>query len=153
MKTDIRNYSLGIFLLTIILLVQSCKKGNDSGGSGIVNTTWQLEYLINTRDKSRLDFPADEQNRITISFTDSLNTLMFTGICNSGSGFYYISQKNNELTIEDIKITLIHCRNIIWESYAIDNLEKAASFTAHDNVLTVYTKGEYDLYFSRIGNR
>ncbi|HEX2974768.1 MAG TPA: META domain-containing protein [Bacteroidales bacterium] len=149
MKNNIRNHSLPIFLLTLFIVLQSCKKANESGASGIINTSWRLEYLIRTTDKSKLDFPADEPNRITIAFSDSLNTLMFNGICNSGSGFYDIVQKNNQLTIRDIKITLIHCRNIIWESYAVENLEKAASFSVKDNVLIIYTRGEYDLYFSK----
>lgn len=144
-KNSISRLSL---LVVIILSVSGCKKSDESHGSGIMDVTWRLEYLVNTQNSSRLDFPADEPNKITIVFTDSLNTMLFSGICNSGSGVYTLSVKNDELTIKDIKTTLIHCRNIIWESYAVSNLENAESFSVNGDNLVIYTSGDYDLYFS-----
>jgi heat shock protein HslJ len=140
---------LAAIAILLVIGTFSCRKEKESAGSELTNMKWSLVYISSTSTNQKISFPLPEPDRITIIFSDSLNTLFFKGICNNGSGKYSLSTTNRELKISDLKLTLISCANIIWESYAANGLTGAQSYDLKGDSLTIFSNNAYDLHFSK----
>jgi hypothetical protein len=136
-----------IYCLIILLLVAGCKKENPKQAT-LLNTSWALSYIQSTRTNAVTNYPADESRKIVIDFTDSLNIVSFSGICNIGEGKYSYSASGT-LKITEMVVTKIGCLNVEWESYTIQSMQEAYSYNINGNNLIIYTNGDYNLYFIR----
>jgi heat shock protein HslJ len=151
MRKKFTEYSIHLSAITILLVIItiSCRKEKESAGSDLKNIKWSLAYVSSTSTNQKIFFPLPEPDRITIILSDSLNTLLFKGICNTGSGKYSLSAMNKELKISDLKLTLVSCANIIWESYAANGLTGAQSYDLKGDSLTIFSNSAYNLHFSK----
>lgn len=138
-----------ILLMALLICSSGCKKDKEKKDQALTNIKWNLEYLQNTDTKARSYFPSTEPKRISITFTDSLNIMLFRGICNDGSGTYTYSSTTGELTIRDLKLTLILCNNVVWENNTAQNLLDARRYQIKDDSLTIFSNSDFDLHFSK----
>jgi heat shock protein HslJ len=138
---------LAIFLLTIILSLYGCKKEN-SKNADLLNTKWILSYIQDTKTNAITNYPSDAPNRISIVFTDSLNIISFSGVCNGGAGTYSYSSSTDDIKIK-VGTTFIYCKDVEWESYTTQSLNNASSYKLSGNKLVIYSNGAYNLYFTQ----
>ena len=133
-----------IYCLISVFIVSGCKK--ESKQPSLLNTKWVLSYIQNTKTNVITIYPADESNKIIIDFTNSLNIVSFSGICNSGTGTYSFSTTGT-LKIADMATTKIACLNVEWESYTIQSMQTAYNYSINGSSLVIYSNGDYNLYF------
>lgn len=126
--------------------MSACKKDN-STEHDLMNKLWVLGYIQNTQIDETINYPGSIE-KITLVFTDSLNVIEFRGICNDGTGTYSYSSDSEELSVHGLKTTLIACTDFEWEGYTIRNLNDAYRFKINGNSLAIFSKGDYNLYFS-----
>jgi len=138
---------LAIFLLTIILSLYGCKKEN-AKNADLINTKWILSYIQDTKTNAITNYPSDAPNRISIVFTDSLNIISFSGVCNGGAGTYSYSSSTDDIKIK-VGTTFIYCKDVEWESYTTQSLNNASSYKLSGNNLVIYSNGSYNLYFNK----
>jgi heat shock protein HslJ len=138
-----------IFSFIIILIGLSCDKEKPEEQIPFLKTSWTLSFIRNTTNRATTYFPSDAARKINIVFTDSLNVVLFNGVCNTGSGVYSFSEANNSLEINFLGITQIYCKYVEWEAYTIQNLDNAFSYKINGSNLIIYSKGTYDLYFEK----
>jgi heat shock protein HslJ len=138
---------LVIFLFTIILSLYGCKKEN-SKNADLINTKWILSYIQDTKTNTITNYPSDAPNRISIVFTDSLNVIAFSGVCNGGAGTYSYSSSTDAIKIK-VGTTFIYCKDVEWESYTTQSLNNASSYKLSGNKLVIYSNGAYNLYFTQ----
>ena len=136
-----------IFSFFLIFVGFSCKKAvvNDAD---LLNSTWILSYIQDTKTKAIINYPNDAQRRISIVFTDSLNVISFSGVCNGGAGTYSYSSSTGDIKIK-VGTTLIACKDVEWESYTTQSLNNAFSYKIDGNNLIIYSNGSYNLYFTQ----
>lgn len=132
----------------IILISTGCKKEKNQDAD-LLNIRWILKSIQNTATNVSIDFPADASKNISIVFTDSLKTVLFNGLCNNGSGIYSYSPEKGEIRIENLKTTLIGCTYVSWETYTVQNLIDASRYNINGNLLGIYSKGDYNLFFQK----
>jgi hypothetical protein len=116
--------------------------------TSLLKTKWILSYIQDTKTNERINYPNDDTKKIFIIFTDSLNTLLFSGVCNSGQGLYSFSSSNDSLNVNGVGTTKIACINVVWEEYVVTNLTDAYHYKIIDNTLVIYSRGAYNLYFN-----
>jgi heat shock protein HslJ len=133
------------YFLIIAFILSGCKKDNSRQPS-LLNTNWILSFIQNTKTNVTTNFPADESNKIVIDFTNSLDIVSFSGICNSGEGKYSFSASGT-LEITDLGSTKIACKYVEWEGYTIQSLQEAYSYSINGNNMMIYSNGDYNLYF------
>jgi heat shock protein HslJ len=138
---------LVIFLLTIILSLYGCKKEN-SKNADLLNTKWILSYIQDTKTNAITNYPSDEVKKISIVFTNSLNVIAFSGVCNGGAGTYSYSSSTGAIKITELITTAIGCKYDEWEEYTTDNLNNASSYKINGNNLIINSNGAYNLYFT-----
>ena len=139
-----------IFLLTILLSLNGCKKEN-SKNNGLLINKWTLSYIQHTKTKAITNYPGDAAGKISIVFTDSLNVISFSGICNTGWGVYSNSSNTGAIKITDLVTTInycINCEYCRWEGYTTQNLDSAFSYKINGNNLAIYSNGTYNLFFA-----
>jgi heat shock protein HslJ len=134
-----------IHCFIILLLVAGCKKESPKQTT-LLNRNWVLSYIQSTKSNAVTNYPADESRKIIINFTVSMDVISFNGVCNTGSGKYSFSTTGT-LKITDMASTKIDCKDAEWESYTIQSLQEAYSYNINGNNLTIYSKGDYNLYF------
>lgn len=137
-------------LIILVLLISSgygCKKENLKD-TDLLKTKWTLNYIQNTQTNEIMHYPDDASRKISIVFTDSLNILSFSGVCNGGAGKYSYSSSTGEIKITDLRTTLIDCKYAEWEGYTAQNLESAIRYKINGNSLVIYSNGKYNLYFT-----
>jgi heat shock protein HslJ len=132
----------------IILIGSACKKGSPANQASLLKTEWILSFIQNTKSHATTYFPVDASRKITIVFTDSLNVISFTGICNVGGGTYSYSSSTGALTVTNLSSTKIACKDDEWEVYTIQNLDSAFSYKINGVNLIINSNGEYNLYFT-----
>ncbi len=132
----------------IILALTGCKKEKNQDAE-LLNIKWILKSIQKTSDNVSIDYPADASKNISIIFTDSLRTILFNGICNNGSGKYSYSPQKGEIKVENLMTTLIGCNYVAWETYTAQNLIDAFRYNIDGNILVIYSKGEYNLFFQK----
>jgi heat shock protein HslJ len=137
-----------IFLLVIIVLISGCKKAAMNDAS-LLKTTWILSYIQDTKTNAITKYPNDAFSKISIEFTDSLNLILFNGICNYGTGTYTYSSSTGAIQISDIVDTKIACKYDEWEGYTRQNLYTASNYNINGNNLVIYSNGVYNLYFNK----
>jgi len=137
-----------IVILIVISLFcgLSCRK-TESDNSDLIGTKWTLSTVQDTKANTVLAFPDDASRKISIVFTDSLNTLIFSGICNGGTGSYSINSDQGTLTVLNLGATKIYCKYAEWERYTLENLNTSFSYKMSGTNLTVYSNGDYNLSF------
>jgi len=137
-----------IFSVLIIFLFcgSSCRK-TESVSRELVGTKWTLATIKDLKTNSVLTFPDDAARKISINFTDSPNTLVFSGICNAGTGTYSVSGEPGTLSVVNLGTTKIYCKYAEWETYTVQNLNAASGYIISGTTLTVYSGGDYDLNF------
>lgn len=149
MKAFHVSYAPVLLMAALLIMASGCKKDKEKRDQDLTKIKWSLEYLQNTGTKVRSYFPSAEPQKISIIFTDSLSTLLFSGICNNGSGTYTYSSATGELSIHDLKLTLILCNNVVWENYTAQNLLNARRYEIRNDSLTIFSSAGSDLHFSR----
>jgi heat shock protein HslJ len=149
MKAFHVSYAPVLLMAALLIMASGCKKDKEKRDQDLTKIKWSLEYLQNTGTKVRSYFPSAEPQKISIIFTDSLSTLLFSGICNNGSGTYTYSAATGELSIHDLKLTLILCNNVVWENYTAQNLLNARRYEIRNDSLTIFSSAGSDLHFSR----
>jgi hypothetical protein len=88
-----------IFLNFIIILGGfGCRKTIEKDAN-LLKTKWILSYIQDTKTNAITDYPSDAARKISIVFTDSLNIVSFSGICNGGGGTYSYSSINGTIKI------------------------------------------------------
>jgi len=136
-----------IFSFILILVGIGCKKANDKDAD-LLKTKWILSYIQDTKTNTITNYPSDATRKISIVFTDSLNVLSFSGICNGGWGTYSYSASTAAIKITDLGTTLIGCKYAEWEGYTIQNLYAAFRYKINGSSLVIYSNGAYNLYFT-----
>jgi heat shock protein HslJ len=137
------------FILCLIIVFSGSGCEKEKKGSpqpALTNTNWILSFVQNTTTNEIMNFPASEPKKIVISFSDS-NVISFSGVCNVGEGTYTCDPENAELKVNNLVTTKIGCVNAEWEGYTVQSLGKANQYKIEGNNLTVYSSGNYDLYF------
>jgi len=141
-----KNMLITVFALIVFGL--SCKKDNSSMESApLVKSKWILSYIKDTKSNEIINYPSDATNKISISFSNSLNCLYFSGVCNAGQGKYSYSIADSSIKITDIVTTLIACKYVEWEEYVSLNLYDAFKYQTNGNNLEIDSKGTYNLFF------
>jgi len=136
--------TFGLFVLGF-----GCKKENSqTGQASLIKTQWILSYIQDSKTNAIINYPNDASRRISITFTDSLNFLSFSGICNGGLGTYSYSSVTDSIKIINLGLTKIACKYAEWESYTGDNLIDAYKYKINGNSLIIYSKGTYNLHFN-----
>jgi heat shock protein HslJ len=125
-----------------------CRKANEKDAD-LVKVKWELSYIQDTKTNEIKNFPEDATKKISIDFTDSLNILSFSGICNGGTGTYSYSSDKGEIKFANIGTTLIGCKYSEWEGYTIQNLYEAFRFEINGRNLGIYSNGKYNLHFTQ----
>jgi heat shock protein HslJ len=143
-----------ILIAGLILVIFSCKKENTAiENNKILNVTWYLISIQNTTSLEVINYP-DTLQYENITFTDSLNTLAISGICNGGSGKYSIS--GNKIAVNSIATTERYCEYYHWEEILIHNLDSAYEYNIEyikvinngkKTYLTIFSKGNFNLTF------
>ena len=136
-----------IFILIIIFFCFGCKK-DSLNDNDLLNKTWILSYIQDTKTQAITIFPGDAAKTISIEFTGKSNQLFFRGICNVGSGTHCYSTTTDKIKVTDLITTEIYCKYYEWETYTVQNLYYASSFEIDGNDLVIYSNGEYNLYFT-----
>jgi heat shock protein HslJ len=139
---------IAIFSFILILVGFGCKKAavNDAN---LLKTKWILSYIQDTKTNAITNYPSDAERKISIVFTDSLNIVSFSGICNGGAGTYSYSSINGTIKITNLGTTLIDCKYAEWEGYTIQNLYAAFRYKIIGSSLEIYSNGAYNLYFTQ----
>ena len=125
------------------------KDGSYNRNSPLLNTQWTISYIQNTKTGAILDYPADAMKKISVVFTDSLDIIEFSGICNGGQGKYSFSVLGNKLHVTDLMTTEVYCKYIEWEIYVALNLGNAYKYRITGNSLEIFSNGDYNLVFYR----
>jgi heat shock protein HslJ len=134
-----------IFSFILILVGTGCKKTADAD---LLKVKWVLSYIQDTKTNAIKNYPSDAARKISIDFTDSLNILSFSGICNGGAGTYSYSSNSGEIKFTNLGTTLIDCKYAEWEGYTIQNLYAAFRYKINGSSLEIYSNGTYNLYFT-----
>jgi heat shock protein HslJ len=134
-----------IFSFILILVGTGCKKTADAD---LLKVKWVLSYIQDTKTNAIKNYPSDAARKISIDFTDSLNILSFSGICNGGAGTYSYSSNSGEIKLTNLGTTLIDCKYAEWEGYTIQNLYAAFRYKINGSSLEIYSNGTYNLYFT-----
>jgi heat shock protein HslJ len=135
-----------IFSFILILVGTGCKKTADAD---LLKVKWVLSYIQDTKTNAIKNYPSDAARKISIDFTDSLNILSFSGICNGGAGTYSYSSNSGEIKLTNLGTTLIDCKYAEWEGYTIQNLYAAFRYKINGSSLEIYSNGTYNLYFTQ----
>lgn len=138
---------IAIFIF-IILVGFGCKKAAVNNAD-LLKVKWVLSYIQDTKTNAITNYPGDAPKRISIVFTDSLNVISFSGICNGGAGTYSYFSSTGAIKITNLGTTLIACKDVEWESYATQSLNNAFSYKIRGNSLVIYSNGSYNLYFTQ----
>jgi heat shock protein HslJ len=133
-----------IFSFILILVGTGCKKTADAD---LLKVKWVLSYIQDTKTNTITNYPIDATRKISIVFTDSLNVLSFSGICNGGWGTYSYSASTDAIKITDLATTLIGCKYAEWEEYTIQNLYTAFRYKINGSSLEIHSNGAYNLCF------
>jgi len=138
-----------VLLLALIVLSLSCKKDNPptAESSPLIKTKWILTQIQNTKTKEVINYPSDARKKITISFSDSMNILNFSGVWNGGSGQYSYSVADGTIKVTDFFTTLIYGKYVEWEDYVRDNFYEASRYKTYGDTLEIESKGTYNLFF------
>src|SRR5664280_1695185 len=134
-----------IFSFILILVGTGCKKTADAD---LLKVKWVLSYIQDTKTNAIKNYPSDAARKISIDFTDSLNILSFSGICNGGAGTYSYSSNSGEIKFTNLGTTLIDCKYAEWEGYTIQNLYAAFRYKINGSSLEIYSNGTYNLYLT-----
>src|SRR5664280_2371689 len=134
-----------IFSFILILVGTGCKKTADAD---LLKVKWVLSYIQDTKTNAIKNYPSDAARKISIDFTDSLNILSFSGICNGGAGTYSYSSNSGEIKLTNLGTTLIDCKYAEWEGYTIQNLYAAFRYKINGSSLEIYSNGTYNLYLT-----
>jgi heat shock protein HslJ len=137
-----------IFILVIIISCFGCKK-DTLKDANLLKTTWILSYIQDTKTQAITNYPSDATKKISIVFNDTSDIISFSGICNGGAGTFTYSSVTGEIKVTDLGTTLIWCKYVEWETYAVQSLYYASSYKISDNNLAIYTSGAYNLYFTK----
>jgi len=133
----------------LILAASACEKSSfQNAPSGLMNATWVLSSIQDTKTNAQIQFPTASHSPEHIIFSDTA-TINVKGICNDGRGIYSISSRNNSIKIGGIGTTLVYCKFIEWEGYLWHNLDSAYSYKIAGNQLIIYSKGTYNLHFTQ----
>jgi heat shock protein HslJ len=136
-----------VFSFIVILFGIGCEKVAVQDAA-LLKTTWMLSYIQDTKTNAITNYPSDAPSRISIVFTDSLNIISFSGVCNSGAGTYSYSSSTGAIKIT-VGTTFIYCKDVEWESYTTQSLNNAFSYKIYGNNLIIYSNGSYNLYFTQ----
>ena len=137
------------FVLLIIGL--GCKKDSSQVEQGSLSKTkWTLSYIQDTKTNETINYPNDATRKISITFSDSLNILSFSGVCNHGQGTYSFSSNTGSISVTDIFTTQIACKYYEWEIYTSNNLIASDRYKLDGTTLIIFSKGSYNLYFNNL---
>ena len=143
------RYMKKIAIFSFIILVGfSCKKAAVNNAD-FLKVKWVLSDIQDTKTNAITKYPNDAFSKISIEFTDSLNLILFNGICNYGTGTYTYSSSTGAIQISDIVDTKIACKYDEWEGYTRQNLYTASNYNINGNNLVIYSNGVYNLYFNK----
>jgi heat shock protein HslJ len=136
---------IAIFSFILILVGTGCKKTADAD---LLKVKWVLSYIQDTKTNAITNYPSDAARKISIVFTDSLNVISLSGVCNGGWGTYSYSLSTGAIKISGILTTAIACKYVEWEEYTTQNLDSASSYKINGNNLVINSNGAYNLYFT-----
>ena len=137
---------IAIFSFILILVGIGCKKTADAD---LLKVKWVLSYIQDTKTNAIKNYPSDAARKISIEFTDSLNVISFSGVCNGGLGTYSYSFSTGSIKVTNLATTLIDCKYAEWEGYTIQNLYAAFRYKINGSSLGIYSNGAYNLYFTQ----
>jgi heat shock protein HslJ len=133
------------FCFVLVVISSGCKKESTKQPS-LINTNWTLSYIQDTKSSAITNYPANQPKKIIIEFSGTSDVISFTGICNTGTG-KYSSSATGRLKITDLGTTKIACPDVEWESYTVQSLQEAYSYSINGNNLVISSNGDYNLYF------
>src|SRR5664280_2007272 len=137
-----------LFSSILILVGVGCKKANEKDAD-LLKTKWVLSYIQDTKTNAITTYPSDAARKISIEFTDSLNVISFSGVCNGGWGTYSYSSSTGAIKITNLATTQIGCQYGEWEGYTIQNLYAAFRYKINGSSLEIYSNGAYNLFFTQ----
>lgn len=139
-----------LIYLSVLLLGICCKKESSQVAPfSLLKTNWVLSSIKDTKSQTITSFPEEAIHNIYVAFTDSLNIMQFRGVCNGGFGRYSIYEDNKTIQVTDIATTKMACKYVDWERYVIDNLINSYAYSINGNNLVIYSKGAYNLNFTK----
>src|ERR1035437_7950525 len=130
-----------LFSSILILVGVGCKKANEKDAD-LLKTKWILSYIQDTKTNAITTYPSDAARKISIEFTDSLNVISFSGVCNGGWGTYSYSSANSAIKITNLMTTAIACKYVEWEEYTTQNLYSAFGYKINGNNLVINSNGK-----------
>ena len=130
------------FLIIIFLFLNGCEK-KETTIQPLLNTKWFLSSIQNTKTNAITSYPNNLNPVEYIIFSDSIKALMVGGVCNGCRGSYKIS--DNSISTEGLSCTELYCSK--WEDYLFNNLDSMFQYKINNSLLTVYSKGTYNLNF------
>ena len=139
-----------ILIFSFILIISGfgCRKST-MNVVDLLKVKWVLSHIQDTKTNEIKNYPGDAARKISIFFTDSLNVVSFSGVCNSGSGTYSYSLSSGEIMFTNLGTTLIDCKYAEWEGFTIQNLYAAFRYKINGSSLEIYSNGSYNLYFTQ----
>ena len=136
-----------LFSSILILVGIGCKKANEKDAD-LLKVKWVLSYIQDTETNAIKNYPSDAARKISIDFTDSLNVISFSGVCNGGWGTYSNSFSTGSIKVTNLATTQIGCQFDEWEGYTIQNLYTAFRYKINGSSLEIYSNSTYNLYFT-----
>lgn len=132
-----------VFVIALILVIVffSCEKKTDD--SFEIYREWTLGSIENTSTGEITNYPDTLTKKIFIGLTDS-SYVCLSGYCNYGGGNYNI--EGNKISFYDLYMTEMACSLLLWEEY-LYQLYDAETFELRNDVLKIFTKGNYNLIF------
>lgn len=138
-----------LFLMLIIGIASSCNKTDIQLGD-LTEIDWELTHIRSTDNEKKTKFPKDAKRNISIRFIGSTDEVEFIGICNVGRGNYSFIPGKDEIEISDVFTTMMLCAEYNeWEDYVGNSLVEAYKLKLSGKKLTIYSHGNYDLFFKR----
>jgi heat shock protein HslJ len=137
--------------LLVGLLVFGCKKDSPKEAPSFLETEWTLVSIQNVSTKVTINFPADAEKKITLIFSGG--SVIFNGICNTGSGNFEtipFDATLGTLTVTDLGATKVNCTYSEWEGYVIQSLGKSYKYLITGNSITITTTGDYNLTLTQL---
>lgn len=140
-------YKVLIFCFIITLVGFGCEKENLKDAD-LTNNNWELESIEATQTNEMTEYPSDAPEIISIFFSDTSNIIGFNGVCNGGAGTYTLTDSSGGIEISNLYTTSVGCNYGEWEIYTTSNLHDAYSYEINGNDLTIYSHGDYNLFFT-----
>ncbi len=133
---------INILCFLLLFFISCKKKDNTSTNSDLVYNRWVLSSFQDIKTHVITNCTDTLESLI---FKDSINMVRVNYSGNSCSGSYSIN--NNAISIGTLNCSgLNDCVTCPWQIF-LNNIDSAFQYNVNNNILTLYSKGTYNLNF------